>query len=279
MKLSIIVAVICQLGAAAMAYTISEGSIKLNDQSVFFGEFMTQEIKHLSVDSPKDKIEISLQLKEVLDKRPQQLVLVLSSVEDSALAAHFVPGFTSSSEIKFSLPASKFPEVLKIKEKLNLKLIIADPASSGKNLVKQLVEIVPTEEFRATAKYHEKPRIGYKPEIHHIFRTEDKQINAIVPLVFIGGAVVLFLALIGSWFGFIGADLYGALKYTSGGQLLFNIGFLLSLIGYEYNFVQYYLGQSIFTTLFNGALLSLPCIYAGARVLKNLSRSRHAGKF
>ncbi|KAK6457792.1 uncharacterized protein RJT20DRAFT_125646 [Scheffersomyces xylosifermentans] len=278
MRFSVVAAVV-QLFAVSLAYTIAEGYIKVNDQSVYFGEFMTQEVKQLTLDTPKDKIEINLKLKEEIEKKPHQLLLSLASFNDPAIASHYVPAFTASKEIRLTISANKIPEVLKVQDKLIFKLIVADYDNEGKNLVQQLVEFIPEAEFQASSKYTEKPRIGYQPEIHHIFRGEEKTVNPAIPVIFIGGAVVLFIGLVTVWLQFIGKDLISTLKYTPPVQLTYNIGFLTSIIGFEANFISYYLGQSIFTTLFYGFILSLPSVYFGSKVLRSLSIGRHAGRF
>lgn len=272
------IAIAAQLLVVSWAYTIGEGYIKINDNSIHFGEINTQEIKQLLIESPKDKIEINLKLKEDLDTRPHQVVVAVSSAENSQLVTHFVPTFTASNQIKLTIASSKLPEVLKVQKKLVLNLIVADPGNSD-NLFKQLVELIPSEEFQATAKYQPKARVGHKPEIHHIFREEPKTINATIPIIFIGGGLVLFVVLLGAWASFIGADLFGTLKTVSKLQLTYNIAFLTTLIGFEANFVKYYLGQSIFATLFNSFFLGLAGIYFGSKVLRSLGENRKVGKF
>ncbi|ODV77365.1 uncharacterized protein CANTADRAFT_7840 [Suhomyces tanzawaensis NRRL Y-17324] len=276
MKFSII-ATAAQLLAVSLAYTISEGTIKVGEKSVSFGEFNTQEVKQLPIESPKDKIDINLKINDDLAKRPHQVVLSLASIKDSALAAHFVPTFTVSNQIKASIPVNKLPEVLKIQDKLLLSLIIGDQVSG--NLDRHLVEIIPGAEYKETSKYVEKPRVGRKQEIHHIFREDPKTINAIIPVAFIGAAVVLTLGLFASWVGFIGADLTTTFKTITTTQLTYNVSFLVTIIGFEVNFIKYYLGQNIFTTLFNSFILGLPSIYFGSKVLRSLRENRKVGRF
>lgn len=267
-----------QLVGAALAYTISSGTIGIDSHSISLGEFQTQEIKQLPIESPKDKISISLKLKEELPQRPHQLVLSLGSVSKQTLTTHFVPSFTNDQEIKLIIPVNKLPEILKVQEKLNLKLTIAD--DSEHTLVKHLVEIVPSPEFRASInlKTHEQ-RIGSKPEIHHIFREDPTTINGVIPILFIVAATIVFFGLVVSWLEVVGMKLFENFKNISTRQLLYNIAFLSSLVGFEVNFVKYYLGQSIFTTLFNSFIAGMPAIYFGSKVLRWLGTNRKVGKF
>lgn len=273
-----VVAVLMQLVAVVMAYSIAEGHIKIGNEVVEFGEIMTQEIKQLPLTSPKDKIDVLLKLKEDVVTPPHQLFIGVSSFENPKLTTHFAPVLTVNNEIKLSIPCNKLPEVLKVQDKLIMKLIIGD-FDTKYNLNKQLVEIIPSQEFAQSSKYvsHESA-VGYKPEIHHIFRQEEATINAVIPVAFIGGAVVLFLGLVISWNAFIGKDLYRSFKYLSPVQLSYNVLFFVSIIAFEYNIVQYYLGQSIFATLFKGFVISMPSIYFGSKVLRYLRAQRLAGR-
>lgn len=266
---------ILALASVALAYTVSEGSIKVGSQAIHFGEFNTQEIKQINIDHPKEKIDIAVKLTEVTS-HPHQLFISISSVENPSLASHFVPTFTAPN-LKLSVLVGKLPEVLKVQKLLSIDLIIAD---SKNTLYKHLGQIITGEELQNSASYTEKSRIGYKPEIHHIFKEDPATINAFIPVVFIIGAVVLTLALFGSWVGIVGGKaLFNSFKTISAIQLSYNVAFLLSIIGFEYSFVKYYLGQSIFTTLSHSFVLGLGAIFFGSKVLRYLGETRKSGKF
>lgn len=266
-----------QLMAIVFAYSITEGSIKVGEKSIYFGEVMTQEIKQLTIDSPKEKIDIKLKLNDDISQQPHQVVVSISDADNSNLITHYVPVVTVNNEIKLSIPLNKLPEVLKSKSKLLMHLIVAD--SKQDNLNKQLVELLSTDNFRTASTYKSSDsKVGYKQEIHHIFRGEEKQVGEIIPIVFICCAVILFVGLNLSWNQFIGKDLYRSFSYITSTQLGYNVLFLLSIISFEYNIVKYYLGQSIFTTLFRGFIISLPGVYFGSKVLRYLRVQRLSGK-
>lgn len=258
------------------AYSDLTGTIKLNDKKITFGEINTQEVKQLSIESPKDVIEISLKSKDI-DGKPEQIWISLADSEDQSIVTHYVPTVKRSS-ITTNIKTSTLPDVLKSKDKLILSIVIADSKSKD-NLLRRLAEILPSPEFQATSKYQQKERIGIQPEIHHIFRGDEKTVNKIIPVAFIGVAVGLFVGLLGLWFGFIGVNnLFRTFKTITTTQLLYNVSFLISLAGFELNFYKYYLGQSIFTTLFYGFILSIPCVYFGVSVLRSLATNRALGK-
>lgn len=260
---------------SVLAYSSLEGFVKIGKNKITFGEIETQEVKQLFIDSPKDAIDITLESKDIT-KRPEQVWLSLEDFSDPSLVAHFVPT-VSEERIHTSIKANSLPEVLKAKEKLILRIIIADSTSS-KNLYRKLVEIIPSPEFQQSSTYKPKERFGLKPEIHHIFKEDENEANPIFPTAFIGVSNTLFFILIGTWFRHVGRDLIPTWKSISWTQLFHNIVFLITLLGFEVNFIKYYFGQSIFTTLFYAAILGLASVYFGVRVLRSLAQNRILGK-
>ncbi|KAG7664010.1 uncharacterized protein J8A68_002448 [[Candida] subhashii] len=259
----------------ALAYSNLEGYVKIGKNKVSFGEIETQEVKQLFIDSPRDFIDVSLECKD-MTKRPDQVVLSLSDFSDPSLVTHFVPTVTDE-KIRTSIKAVTLPEVLKSKDKLILQIIIADSTSS-KNLYRKLVEIFPSPEFQQSSNYKPKERLGIQPEIHHIFKQDEKDVNPVIPVAFIGISITLFFVFLGTWFRHAGKELLPTLKTISWSQLTCNIVFLICIFGFELNFVMYYLGQSIFTTLYYGAVLSVATVYFGVRVLRSLAQNRVLGK-
>ncbi|EER31789.1 hypothetical protein CTRG_04572 [Candida tropicalis MYA-3404] len=275
MKYSVFIGLL-SLFTFSLAFSDLTGTIKLNGRKITFGEINTQEVKQLSIESPKDVLEIKLKSKDV-DGKPEQIWVSLADADDQSIVKHYVPT-VKKSDITANIKASTLPDVLKSKDKLVLSIVIADSKSKD-NLLRRLVEILPSEEFQATSKYQQKPRIGIQPEIHHVFRGDEKTVNPLIPVVFIGIALTLFVGLVGAWFGFIGVNnLFRTFKTITTTQLLYNVSFLISLVGFELNFYKYYLGQSIFTTLFYGFILSIPCVYFGVSVLRSLATNRALGK-
>lgn len=261
---------------SALSHGALIGTISSSGKTVHFGEIETQEIKVLPIESTKDVIDIRLK-NDKLDGQPEQIMLSLSDAHKSSVATHYVPS-VKGTNIKYSIKASSIPDVLLSKNQLTLGLVIADVTGKS-NLVKRLVDIKPSSELKKPPKQERRFKFGIQPEIHHIFKEDAKTVNPIIPVAFIAIAIATFLALLGSWVGFIGLNnLFKTLKSTSGGQLLQNVSFLITLIGFEFNFFKYYLGQSIFTTIFYSFILSLSGVYFGSGVLKYLAQNRTLGK-
>lgn len=271
MKLTSTISILT-LAISSLSYATITGTISSGGKKVHFGEIETQEIKVLPIESAKDLIEIKLK-NDKLNGQPEQIMLSLSDAYKSNVATHYIPQ-VNGENIKYSIKVNSIPEVLLSKSQLTLSLIIAD--SKGKsNQIKRLVDIKPASELSKPVKHDKKFSFGIQPEIHHIFKEDEKTVNPVVPVAFILVATATFLLLLGSWVGFIGLNnLFSTLKSTSSGQLLQNISFLMTLVGFEFNFAKYYLGQSIFATLFYSFILSLSAVYFGSSVLRYLAQNR-----
>lgn len=264
-----------QLLMVTLSFSVSEGTVKANGKSVTFGEMNTLEVKQLSIDSPKDRIDVNLKLKDDFSNAPHQIVITLGN--NKGLDSSFVPKFQAESKsISLSIPVKSISERLKIEDKLFLNLIIGDYSNKA-NLIKSLVEIIPTNDLKALSTYSRVSNVGIKPEIHHQFREDTTTVNPLIPLFFIGIATVLFLAFLAAWGTAIKSDLFGTFNQVSGIKLIYNFGFLICLIGFEFTFIRYYLGSSIFVTLFHSAILGGPSIYFGSRVFRDLAKYHKAG--
>lgn len=258
----------------ALSYSLTEATIKIGDESVTLGEFNTQEIKQLPINNVRDSISVSLKF-DSLKKVPSQLVVTLG--DNKGLVTTYVPSIKENSAA-ISIPVKKFPDVLKVQDKLFLNLIVSSPETDA-NIFKTLTEVIPSPIFKESSNYQvKKSIIGKKPEIHHIFNSDPSTINATIPLAFIAGSIGLFVILLGTWASIACSSVTEGLKGLSGKNGLYTVGFLSSIVGIEFNFVRYYLGQSIFSTLFNVSILALPTIYFGSKVLRKLFEDRKIGK-
>lgn len=276
MKIGTTIGALVASAATCMAFTLSKATVSVGTKKVELGEMNTLEIKQLSL-SPKDIIKVDARLALSNSTQPHQISLILSSIENPSLSKQIVPEISKSGVISASISVSSFPEVLKLQPKISLKLVVAD-YNSKDNILRQLVELVPSSDLVASAKYTAKPTLGHKDEIHHVFAPDSKTVGAFFPTVFAGLALALFAGLWVAWGSFLGPNLMGTLRLVAPIQLLFNVVFLCSLLGFEYTFIQYYLGQLIFTTLFYAFVLAFPSLFFGSRVLRGLSRDRALNK-
>lgn len=265
-----------QLITLALTFSIREGTVRVGKRVLNYGEIETQEVKTIGLTPSDNVIKIDFTLADDTSKAPGQAVVVLDN--GKGLSESFVPKYRHESrELSISIPVKKLASNTKSQEKIFLSLIVAD-SSKGKNLYKRLAEIVPSAELRDTVKLKPANDVHLKPEIHHQFKKEKKTVNFLIPVVFIVVAFVLFLGLFLSWSVAIGSDLFGMARQVSGGiNTPTTIGFLLCLFGYEVVFFRYFLGVSIFTTIWHSFLLGGPCVYLGSRVFRKLTASRKSG--
>ncbi|CCE85682.1 Piso0_005303 [Millerozyma farinosa CBS 7064] len=260
--------------STVLCYTVVDGSLKIGKDAIHFGEIETQEVKQLPIDQSTEKIEIQLKLKDDFTKAPNQLVVTVS--DGKGLVVPYFPKFSiDNKEVKLTIPLKNIPANLKAQEKVHVSLVIGEP-SSNVQLTKLLAELRPSGEL--TANYKRIERFGTKPEIHHVFGEDPKTVNPIVPIVFSAVGVFTLLILLISWKVTIGSDLLGLTSHIVKSNPLANVGFLLSLAGYEYVFIQYYLNASIFKTLLHGLILAIPSIYFGSRVLRTLYQYHKTGR-
>lgn len=266
-----------QCAASVLAYRIVEGSVSVGDDNIEIGEFNAQVIRQLPI-GPKDKIEVSLKIDE-LTKKPHQSLITVGT--GNGLEYSVVPQVSfAANSIKASIPVTQFPPSIKAQDILFLRIILADKNNADGNLLQSIVELIPTSDLHASipSSYKKAERIGIKPEIHHIFKSDPSTINPFIPVVFIFGVITLFLGLIIAWATSIGNDLFNHFSDISGIQLIYDLSFLSCLVGYEITFVKYYLGSSIFTTMFYAAVLGGPSVYFGSRVFRDLAKFRKIGK-
>lgn len=276
MKIATTIGAVIASAATCMAFTLSKATVSVGSQKIEIGEMNTLEIKLLPL-SPQDIIKVDARLALSNSTRPHQISLLLSSIDNPSLAKHIIPEVSRTGVLSASIPVASIPEVLKLESKVSLKLIVAD-YNSKDNILKQLVELVPSSDLVSSAKYTAKPTLGHKDEIHHVFAPDPQTVGRFFPTIFAGLALALFAGLWVAWGSLLGPNLMGTFKLVAPTQLLFNVVFLCSLLGFEYTFVQYYLGQLIFTTLFYAFVLAFPSLFFGSRVLRGLSKDRALNK-
>lgn len=257
------------LFVGALAYSISEGSFSVNGAELFvIDDLSFDEVHRYTINSQKDVITIDLTLNGDIESRPHQLMYILTN--NDGLDFPLFPTFTAATkEAKLKLAVSKIPNALKAEERLFLNLIIADDNKDEANLYTEIVELLPSEDFKANVGYKKADRLGALPEIHHIFREDPKTVNAIIPLIFSAAAGVLLLVLLVAWASVVDGSLF-----TSPQGSTFKTAFLVTVAALEYTFAKYYLGASIFTTISYVALIAGPYLFFGSKALTELAKQR-----
>ncbi|KAL6948806.1 hypothetical protein ACO0QE_001279 [Hanseniaspora vineae] len=115
-------------------------------------------------------------------------------------------------------------------------------------------------------------KTSVKPEIIHQFRAPPKQANGFIVSVFIVAVLLGALFTLGSWFAAVDFSKNHITMKKQCGTFVYLAGFLSGILGLEFSFFQYYLGNNdIFRTLYNVfVLFTLPTVYAGSKLLRRL---------
>lgn len=118
-----------------------------------------------------------------------------------------------------------------------------------------------------TAFEYVKPeRLEAKPEIHHVFNAEPQTVPWSFAQIFSFLIVLVTFGLVVSWMS------AGALTWSGlpkGLNTIYFLAFVGSVIGFEFIFVRYYTGTSIFETLRCTFLLSIPSLWLGTHFLRS----------
>lgn len=248
--------------ASAMAFSISSRAVYLDGNELITVNEPSNEVHEVSIVTPKDVLAVAVRIEG--ESRPHQLVFLFSDGQGLDYAVY--PDYNAGSQIASSkLPIAKLPDSLKSQDKVTFTVVAAD-SSEEENIAQPLFELVFSEDLKK-AIVSPPVRLGPKPEIHHIFRGTESTVNAIVPVVFSAVALVLLVALLGGWSTTLSGSLFRALD---GGA--YKTAFVAVLATLEYTFVKYYLGATIFTTLFHVAILAGPGLLLGLKALNALAK-------
>lgn len=244
------------LASSSVAYVVSDVKVSLSRDGN-----TVQPTNGLTIDSQADRLEIDFKLKG--KGQPHQLVLAFSGGDGLDYALY--PKFNLKN-IKTQIVVGNLPDALKWQDKILVSVIAA---SSESNVEEKVVELYPSETLRNSLLKKKVTRVGAKPEIHHVFKQDVETVGAFLPIVFSGLAVALLAVLLVVWLATLKDELFGAKDGS-----IWKVGYLCTLTMFEFTFAKYYLGASIFTILFQGALLAGPMLFFGARSLSALARAR-----
>lgn len=254
---------------SAVAYSIESGLVSVNGNKAFDFVPDSEDVHRVVLESVREKVALSVVLKGNVAEKPHQLNFVFTDNKGLDYATY--PLFDTTKKTATSLIlVNKIPPALLSQERVFVYIIAADASQKkGQNLYTLLAELVPSESLRASVNYKKPLRLGALPEIHHQFNEDPQTVKPIVPLIFSAVAIALFFVLIGSWFTLVGNSLFVANE-----GIPFKGGFLTTIALIEFTFVKYYLGATIFTTIFYTAILAGPALVFGSKALKALTKQR-----
>lgn len=219
------------------------------------------------IDSLDEVIQFKFKLK---GKQPSQLSLLLGSISRD-LETNYYP-MIQDELVEFKIPIINLPKSLMYyatqeNDTLTATLILADEGCKD-NLLSEVFNFKLNVPFD-TKSFKLPKRFEKKDEIYHIFRDPPKTIKPIFAQVFQFIVISCLIGLLSSWFT-TGAILISGLP--SGLNFFYFIGFIGSIIGLEYIFIQYYLDTSIFTTLKHTFVTAILSIVFGSKLLRYMAR-------
>lgn len=247
--------------------SVKQTTLSLNLQKLYNGLSLPAEAVPATIEDSNDVLEFSFTIDS--SQRPHELILLFS--DDNGLDFAVFPRYDSAKNtISTSVAFSAIPLALRRQNKFSASLILANKDENDVNVYSKVAEILPSEEVKDAALATKTERHGVLPEIHHIFRGEEPTINSIIPLAFSAIAGVFGLVLLVTW-----ASIFGQGSIDSRGST-FKAAFLTTLVAVEHSFLKYYLGASIFTTLFHVFILAAPSVIFGSKALRAMVQLRSA---
>ncbi|ODV86780.1 hypothetical protein CANARDRAFT_27170 [[Candida] arabinofermentans NRRL YB-2248] len=256
------------LASQVNALKITKGSIQLDEA--------THQLHSapIALETSNRNIEVSLILAEdngaLLESSPKQISVQLSA-PNVGLETHFFPSKRGSS-ILFKFPVAEISKFLLTQDTIKLSLITGD-LDSSKNSFIEIGQLKPTSELIAAASIESPVRFQSKPEIVHIFKDSPEYANPLICSIFVLVVLVLFSNLILGWILVDAINFKNLTKLPIG----LTVQFLACVALFELIFFDYFLGTSIFTTIFRCAVIGVATVYIGSKVLRGMYELRHAG--
>ncbi|GME78508.1 unnamed protein product [Ambrosiozyma monospora] len=207
-----------------------------------------------------------------LISKPEQVAVLLSTA-DQQLSSYYYPTFDSYTNLFTSKISVKFiSDFLKSSESIIVSVLVGD-ANPEYNLLVAIGELDPTERFRKSVKTEKPTRFTAKPEIIHQFRAGEQYISPFISLTFALNAVGLFFALFLFWSQNSALNCNNLFKLPLG----YTISFMASIAIFELIFFDYYLGESIFTTIYRSIGATWAAVLLGSKTLRGLYQLRESG--
>lgn len=245
------------------ALKISKGSIQLNkDEKYPFGFTdvdieLTQKHKIVGLE-----FDLTDDEGNALSKQPIQVIATFASGD---LETYFYPVNKYDSHYVLKLLGSEIPQLLKLQDSIDIKIITGDEDSSL-NLIESVGTLYPTKDLKQSIKYEKPVRFGIKEEIRHVFRSAPTTINPLFSTIFVAIIGALFFALLFAWFSTGAINLNNLTKLPIGHTVYFFTAIALL----EATFFSYYLETSIFDTMLRTGCIGVFAIFVGSRVLRGM---------
>lgn len=203
--------------------------------------------------------------------KPSQVSLLVG-VPEQDLEVVLEPKITEAGELimyKFTIDESTIPAALLHlaqvdQDLLTVSVVLARPDEYKNNVLASVFKI--QVDLDRAVEYKRPARLGVKKQIIHEFNPEPKTVPWRVAQFFVFLITLVTFGLVVAWMS------SGALNFNNvptNFNIVYLLSFVFSIIGFEFIFVQYYAGKSIFETLFAALYLALPSLWLGTKFLRN----------
>lgn len=260
---------LCALFSAVQAVSVGKGLVRIDDRN--FGIFQTD----IPLNLTDSKLSVGFTLLETKGDEgsmvfPKQVTVALSA-ENIASEIYLYANLLEGKVYEANTPIRGLSDYILSQEKIDISIITGDPSSdSSLNRIIKAGSILPSEKLRADRLAKGSPtRFGEKDEIHHVFRTPEKTVYTLVTVQFVFTTLILLVVLILAWAFFDSANIDNVSSFSP-----LSLLFLVSIFTFEYYFVDYYLGASIFDSLYRFAITGAFAIYLGSKALSDMYKLR-----
>ncbi|SCU89300.1 LAMI_0D13058g1_1 [Lachancea mirantina] len=253
------------------AHVAFKGAIK--KKPVAFTEPISPEFQKLSKLIVLDAIEDGLEVNFAIESTslPERAILFLGS-QELALDTHYLPqikGRGQDQSYSFKVAAKEIPSALIYQATQKGESLVASLLLSSERAIDNIfIDLFDLKLGFDKPESLELPkRLGALPEIKHIFNAPPKTAPTVVAQFFSLLVATVSVGLVACWFTTGSVNFEGFPKGCPGGQFL---AMMVSIVAMEYVFIKYYLGTSIFGTLWSALYVGLPGLWIGSKFLSNL---------
>lgn len=224
----------------------------------------------ITVDNANEVIEVNFAI-DSSDKPFQNSLLV--GLPDNNLEMVFEPEIKNNGKLSMykykidlaTLDSALLQQAFKSLEPIQATLILASSTAKPKdNLFRRVFQLDLDFEFDHSD-LSLAGKFDIQPEIRHVFHAEPKRVAKPIARIFVVIIFFTILSLLVTWVNSCAAAFD---NIPTGANALYFLGFVATIIGFEIIFARYYLGTSIFETLFSSLYLGAPGLLASTKFLR-----------
>lgn len=252
---------------SCQAITLGKGLVRIDDQNF---NLMNKDIP-LNITDTRISIGFTLTDDEKtpdLYLLPRQVSVVLSTPAiDSEI--YYYPHLVENKIYELNLPVNTISKYLLSSDEISISVITGDPMDSSLNSILSAGSLNPSNKLKSDKQIELPKRFGKRDEIHHIFRSDPKNLPGFISSNFVFLVILALIVLLLAWNYFDAVNVNNLGKFNPMVSL-----FLASIFAFEYYFFDYYCGTSIFTSLKRFTITGIFALYFGSKTLNDMYKLR-----